>query len=88
MKMMYHPEGQTLYLRIGEQNAVRSEEKPGVIVMRDHKGKVCAIAISNPRQLLDEASPLDLTQYLEPAEVLGDHNQATQQLLQRIQVDL
>ena len=86
MKLMYDPEAETLYIRITDQFAARSEEKADKVIMRDKMGNVCAVAVKNAHQF-KAAKALTLTDYLIPKEIAASDKPA-QQLVKSIQADL
>ena len=71
MKITYDPEGEMLYIRFSENSAVRAdaESVPGLVVMYDEAGKVCALEIEDATQLVDEPNRVDFVHYPLPNDL-------------------
>ena len=70
MKITYDPDGEMLYIKFTDQFAVRADEKaaPGMVIMFDAAGKVCAIEIEDATQLVTEPNRVDFVYYSVPED--------------------
>ncbi|MDX1994659.1 MAG: DUF2283 domain-containing protein [bacterium] len=74
MKVTYDPNGEMLYIELSKQYPFRTDTTsvPGLAILYDEAGRVCAIEIEDATTLVDKPNRVDFEYFAPDEEVTSE----------------